>query len=56
MGSASMLTAAAAAASSGEPGAGATFGVNDCDASSGLATSSPWNCVRNLAAASRMAE
>jgi hypothetical protein len=55
MGNASMAITAAAASASGLPGSGASFGTNACDAISGLATSSPWNCVRNLAAASRMA-
>ena len=55
IGTASMVMSATAAAASGEPGAGFDFGVSACEASSGLASSSPWNCVRNFAAASRMA-
>ena len=44
-----------ASTASGDPGSGCTLGCNGCDASRGLATSSPGNCVRNFAAASRMA-
>jgi hypothetical protein len=50
-----MVTSAAAATASAEPGNGCTLGCNAWEASSGLATSSPGNCVRNFAAASRMA-
>jgi len=46
---------ATAAAASGEPGAGFSFGTSGCEASSGFASSRPWNCVRNFAAASRIA-
>jgi hypothetical protein len=55
IGTASMLITAAAATASGLPGIGWIFGCSGCDASNGLATSSDPNCVRNFAAASRMA-
>jgi len=55
IGTASIVISATAAAASGDPGNGMAFGTNACDASSGFATSSAGNCVRNFAAASRMA-
>jgi hypothetical protein len=55
IGTASIVRSAAAATASALPGAGTSFGVNACDTSSGFATSSVGNCVRNFAAASRIA-
>jgi len=55
IGTASIVTSATAAAASGEPGSGLAFGVSACEASNGFANSSDGNCVRNFAAASRMA-
>jgi hypothetical protein len=55
IGTASMVISATAADASADPGNGCTFGTSACEASSGLAMSSPGNCVRNFAAASRMA-
>jgi len=55
IGTASIVISAIAAAASGDPGSGFDFGVSGCEANSGLARSRPWNCVRNFAAASRMA-
>jgi len=55
IGTISMLISTSAATASGDPGNGCTFGCSACEASSGLARSSDWNCVRNFAAASRMA-
>ena len=55
IGTASIVRSAAAATASALPGAGASFGVSACEASSGFATSSAGNCVRNFAAASRIA-
>jgi len=55
IGTASMVRSAAAATASALPGAGVVFGTSACEASSGFATSSDGNCVRNFAAASRIA-
>jgi hypothetical protein len=55
IGTASIVMSAATAIASGDPGNGCTLGCNGCDASNGFATSSSGNCVRNLAAASRIA-
>jgi hypothetical protein len=55
IGTASIVTSAIAAAASGDPGAGMALGTSAFDASRGFATSSAGNCVRNFAAASRMA-
>jgi len=55
IGTASIARSAEAATASALPGAGATFGASACDSSSGFATSSDGNCVRNFAAASRIA-
>jgi len=50
-----MVVATSAWIASAEPGIGCTLGCSACEASSGLATSRPWNWVRNFAAASRIA-
>jgi len=55
IGTASMDVTASTPAASGEPGSGCTLGCSACEASKGLATSSEGNCVRNFAAASRIA-
>ena len=55
IGTVSMLISATAAAASGDPGNRLDSRCNACDASSGFAMSSAGNCVRNFAAASRMA-
>jgi len=55
IGTASIVISATAAAASGEPGAGGALATSACDTSNGFATSSDVNCVRNFAAASRMA-
>jgi hypothetical protein len=55
IGTVSMLISVAAATASADPGMGWTLGCKACEASRGLATSSPGNWVRNFAAASRIA-
>jgi hypothetical protein len=55
IGTASIVVSAMAATASGDPGSGTDFGVSACEASSGFAISNVGNCVRNLAAASRIA-
>jgi hypothetical protein len=55
IGTASIVISATAAAASGDPANGTALGTSAFDASKGFATSSAGNCVRNFAAASRMA-
>jgi len=55
IGTVSMFMTVSSAAASEVPGTGCMRGCNGCEASKGFATSRPWNCVRNLAAASRIA-
>jgi len=55
IGTASIVRSAAAATASALPGTGAALGWSACETNSGFATSSNGNCVRNFAAASRIA-